>query len=335
VRCSDETDADGWPQADATAAAPPVPPTAPVPALPQPTPAPRTIPSGAVVPTPVTPTTPRTATTPVTPLVTPAPEVTPTPPAPPAAPAPERIQFTPGASAPVITAPGGGLISGYGYRTDPFNQTTAFHPGVDIAAPKGTAVHTPGPGVVTFAGVSGGNGRMVEVALDTSHTVRFTHLNEISVVIDQTLKAGDAVGTVGSTGRSSGPHLHFEIYRDGKSLDPLTIQGLNLTAGPLVTPAPSITPVAPSAAPAAPALEPIRFSPDRSAAGERVSREPRAPRAKNSTCVAELAGRTTSHYAGLDAGTPLAPQALRQDCSRAYVGDRNRIRSRDLAEQVR
>jgi murein DD-endopeptidase MepM/ murein hydrolase activator NlpD/beta-lactamase regulating signal transducer with metallopeptidase domain len=215
VVCSDETDASGWPVGGSQTPVPPAPPV------------------------PLSPSTP---------------EVTPTPPTPPIPPTLERIQFSNGATklegAPsaVIAAPGR-LMSGYGYRTDPFNQNTAFHQGVDIEAPRGTAVHTPGPGVVAFAGVRAAYGRVVEVALDDDHKIHFSHLNEIAVVQGEALEAGDIVGTVGSTGRSSGPHLHLEFYRNGNSVDPLTVQGLTLTAGRLST------------LPAFPTPEPIRFAP--------------------------------------------------------------------------
>jgi hypothetical protein len=168
-----------------------------------------------------------------------------------------------GAPSAVITAPGR-LMSGYGYRTDPFSQNTSFHQGVDIEAPRGTAVHTPGPGVVTFAGVRGGYGRVVEVALDDNHKIHFSHLNEVAVVQGEALKAGDIVGTVGSTGRSSGPHLHLEFYRDGRAHDPATVQGLKLTAGPAVTP-PAIVP--------APQLKPAPPTSSEKQAGERADRK--------------------------------------------------------------
>ena len=219
------------------------------------------------------------------------------PPTPPVPPTLERIQFTDGAlkleGAPsaVIATPGR-FMSGYGFRTDPFNQNTAFHQGVDIAAPKGTEVHTPGPGVVTFAGVSGGYGRVVEVALDDDHRLRFGHLKDIAVVQGEALKAGDIVGTVGSSGRSSEPHLHLEILRNGTALDPLRVQGLTLTAGPLatpptplaqplsrtpttaVTPLTPLTPLVPTTpVTPAPEITPAPPAPSETQAGERASRK--------------------------------------------------------------
>jgi murein DD-endopeptidase MepM/ murein hydrolase activator NlpD len=160
----------------------------------------------------------------------------------------ERIQLTgdasklEGAPSTVIAAPGR-FTSSYGYRTDPFKQTTVFHQGVDIAAPLGTAVHTPGPGVVSFAGTRAEYGRMVEVTLDNDTKVRFGHLNEIAVVQGEALKSADIIGTVGSSGPSSGAHLHLEVVRNGEILDPQKVQGLTLIAGPAAAPP---TPPAPS-----------------------------------------------------------------------------------------
>jgi murein DD-endopeptidase MepM/ murein hydrolase activator NlpD/beta-lactamase regulating signal transducer with metallopeptidase domain len=280
---------------------------------------------------------PAPAPTPRPPAVAPIPQTAPTPPTPPVARTPEQIQYTndapklEGAPKAVITKSGARITSGFGYRTDPFTQETVFHDGVDIAAAVGTSVHTPGSGVVTFAGVRGDDGRSVEIALDDNHKVRFGHLNGISVVQGEALDAGDVIGTVGSSGRSDGAHLHLEFYRNGNSVDALTVEGLTLTTGLVVAP-PPVAP-APPEAPAASAPEPIRFAPGKS--GSRATSEPRETRAKNSTCVAELAGRTVSYYAGLDPGTPLAPQSLRQNCSRAFVGNRDRIRSQGSRGRIR
>jgi murein DD-endopeptidase MepM/ murein hydrolase activator NlpD len=262
----------------AVSAIAPVAPSSPSPRL---SPAPRVTPSAVVSPTPVTPVTPRAATAPVTP---PTPTVT----LPPVALALEPIQFTDGAlkleGAPsiVIAAPGR-FTSRYGYRTDPFKQITAFHQGVDIAAPLGTAVHTPGPGVVTFAGTRGEYGRMVEVTLDSDHKVRFGHLNEIVVMQGEVLKAGDVVGTVGSSGPSNGAHLHLEILRNGEFLDPLKVQGLTLTTGPvatpltlLATPSPLARPLSETSATAVTPLTPVTPAPpapSEAQAGERTNRK--------------------------------------------------------------
>jgi murein DD-endopeptidase MepM/ murein hydrolase activator NlpD/beta-lactamase regulating signal transducer with metallopeptidase domain len=130
----------------------------------------------------------------------------------------------------VIAAPAR-FTSDYGYRTDPFSKETTFHEGVDIAAARGTPVRTPGAGVVTFAGPRGNYGNVVEVEFDENYRARFGHLNEISVEQGEALDAGDVVGTVGSSGRDGGAHLHFEIYRNGRSDDPRKVQGLTLITG--------------------------------------------------------------------------------------------------------
>ncbi len=121
---------------------------------------------------------------------------------------------------------------GYGYKPDPFEPSKiAFHEGVDLKAPWGALVHTPATGVVLFAGTRGSYGRMVEIQYGENITAGFAHLNSISVKAGDSLEAGDEVGTVGSTGRSSGAHLHFEVFFNGKSYDPQSIEGLKLAGG--------------------------------------------------------------------------------------------------------
>jgi murein DD-endopeptidase MepM/ murein hydrolase activator NlpD len=321
--------------------APPAPPAPPAPAAVSkapPAPLPPVAPSVAVpAQAPKPPVGGSQAPVPPVPPTAPSPEVTPTPPV---APTLERIQSTDGASklegAPsAVIATAGRFKSGYGYRTDPFNQNTAFHQGVDIEAPLGTAVHTPGPGVVTFAGAHGGYGRTVEVTLDDDHQLRFAHLNKIAVVQGEALKAGDIIGTVGSTGRSSEPHLHLEVLRNGTALDPLRVQGLTLTAGPLATPpTPSVTP-APLAQPlsgtSATAVTPqTRVTP--SVPTTPVTPAPEitpAPPAPSETQAGEGTNRKTD-LIDID-GKRVDNLQLRHEVNGGWVIDDQRILYRDVA----
>lgn len=123
------------------------------------------------------------------------------------------------------------VISGFGYRSDPFTNKTAFHEGVDLNAEVGTPVHAPAPGIIAFAGEKGTYGRVVELALPDNRTMRFGHLNEIKVKTGDEVKAGEIVGTTGATGRTSVPgHLHLEYYYKGKAWDPAEIKGLKLAS---------------------------------------------------------------------------------------------------------
>ena len=111
--------------------------------------------------------------------------------------------------------------SAFGYRSDPFNRKTAFHEGADLAAYYGAPIISTAPGTVTFAGVKGGYGRVVEVDHGGGFRTRYGHLNSITVKAGSPIAIGQKIGTMGSTGRSTGPHLHYEIYFRGKSYDPI------------------------------------------------------------------------------------------------------------------
>lgn len=118
-------------------------------------------------------------------------------------------------------APGHVMTSPFGVRSDPLLGTAALHSGMDFRAPTGTATTVTAPGVVTRAGWNGGYGRMVEVDHGQGFTTRYGHLSKISVKVGQQLSAGDMIGRTGSSGRSTGPHLHYEIRRNGEALNPL------------------------------------------------------------------------------------------------------------------
>ncbi len=110
--------------------------------------------------------------------------------------------------------------SPFGHRLDPFTRSLAMHAGIDFRAEQGTPVRASGAGRVVTAEYSGGYGNMVEIDHGNSLTSRFAHLSHISVAEGQQVDAGTIVGRVGSTGRSTGPHLHYETRIDGEAVDP-------------------------------------------------------------------------------------------------------------------
>jgi len=111
--------------------------------------------------------------------------------------------------------------SGFGYRSDPFSRRTAFHEGTDFGAFTGAPIISTAPGKVVHAGVKGGYGRTVEIDHGQGFRTLYGHMNTISVKLGQEVAIGQKVGTMGSTGRSTGPHLHYEIYFRGKAYDPI------------------------------------------------------------------------------------------------------------------
>ena len=112
------------------------------------------------------------------------------------------------------------VSSGYGNRSDPFLGTPALHAGLDFVAPEGAQVRATAPGTVTSADWSDGYGRMVEISHAGGVTTRYAHLSEILVSAGARVAAGAVIGLVGSTGRSTGPHLHYETRRRGEPVDP-------------------------------------------------------------------------------------------------------------------
>jgi murein DD-endopeptidase MepM/ murein hydrolase activator NlpD len=110
--------------------------------------------------------------------------------------------------------------SGFGVRSDPFTRTLAMHTGIDFRAPRGASVRATAPGKVTEAGYMGGYGNMVEIDHGNGLTTRYGHLSSINVDVGETVIKGGIIGRVGSTGRSTGPHLHYETRIDGDATDP-------------------------------------------------------------------------------------------------------------------
>jgi len=121
--------------------------------------------------------------------------------------------------------------SPFGTRHDPFTRGLALHAGLDFRAPTGTPVRASGQGKVVEAGWVGGYGKMVEIDHGFGLTTRFGHLSSIDVEVGDTVQNGDIVGLVGSTGRSTGPHLHYEVRIDDEAVDPLTFLRAGERAG--------------------------------------------------------------------------------------------------------
>jgi murein DD-endopeptidase MepM/ murein hydrolase activator NlpD len=119
-----------------------------------------------------------------------------------------------------------GFISSYfGERADPFDGLEAFHKGVDFAGSAGSPVTAVAAGVVTWAGERTGYGKLVEINHGDGFTTRYAHNERTLVMVGQTVKRGESVALMGSTGRSTGPHVHFEVLRNGRQVDPLSYIG--------------------------------------------------------------------------------------------------------------
>lgn len=114
----------------------------------------------------------------------------------------------------------GWLSSHYGYRADPFTGKKKFHHGVDIAGKSGTAVLAAASGLVTWAGKKGGYGYLIEIDHGAGYVTKYAHNKEMVVSTGDLVKQGDVIAKMGSTGHSTGPHVHFEVLRHGKKVNP-------------------------------------------------------------------------------------------------------------------
>ncbi len=130
--------------------------------------------------------------------------------------------------------PGSDTTSRFGYRKDPLLGTQAFHSGIDFRAETGHRIKAPAAGVVVTAGRSGGYGNMVEVRHKGGMITRYGHLNSIYVREGETVDEGAVLGEVGSTGRSTGPHLHYEVRVDGNPVDPVRYLNIGRKIAPLL-----------------------------------------------------------------------------------------------------
>jgi murein DD-endopeptidase MepM/ murein hydrolase activator NlpD len=112
------------------------------------------------------------------------------------------------------------VVSSFGNREDPFTGRHAFHAGLDFAAEKGTAIHAAAGGTVAFAGFRPDFGWVVEVDHGNGLSTRYAHASKLFVKVGAVVMPGDKIAAVGSTGRSTGAHLHFEVLRHGEATDP-------------------------------------------------------------------------------------------------------------------
>lgn len=121
--------------------------------------------------------------------------------------------------------------SRFGNRSDPFTGKSAFHSGLDFRAPRGTKVAPVGNGKVTYASLKGGYGKTVEITHPSGLVSRYAHLSAILVKKGQTVSPNDTIALVGSSGRSTGPHLHLEIRKNGEPINPdrFIVAGAKLT----------------------------------------------------------------------------------------------------------
>lgn len=116
----------------------------------------------------------------------------------------------------------GRISSPYGYRAHPQTGLQDFHSGMDIASEPGMPVKATADGIVSFAGWSGGSGNLVALEHGLGFSTYYAHNRQVVVKAGQKVKRGDVLGYVGSTGNSTGPHLHYEVWKEGRSLNPST-----------------------------------------------------------------------------------------------------------------
>ncbi|WP_245638486.1 M23 family metallopeptidase [Croceicoccus bisphenolivorans] len=112
------------------------------------------------------------------------------------------------------------ISSGFGYRRDPFNGHGAMHAGLDFRGPIGTPIHAAAKGKVSFVGWKGGYGRCVEIRHGNGLMTRYAHMSKFEAKVGDPVNAGDIVGRIGSSGRSTGPHLHFEVRINNRAVNP-------------------------------------------------------------------------------------------------------------------
>jgi len=115
----------------------------------------------------------------------------------------------------------GWLSSGFSYRVDPFTRARAFHSGLDVSAPLGTPIYAPASGVIVEQETQAGFGNTILIRHGNGIETRYAHLSRFHAIKGKRVKRGDLLGYVGNTGRSTGPHLHYEVHKDGKPVDPM------------------------------------------------------------------------------------------------------------------
>jgi len=112
------------------------------------------------------------------------------------------------------------ISSGFGYRSDPFSGEAAMHSGLDFRGPVGAPIYAAADGRVSFAGVKNGYGNCIEISHGNGMVTRYAHMSKFVARLGDTVEAGQAIGAIGSTGRSTGPHLHFEVRINDQAVNP-------------------------------------------------------------------------------------------------------------------
>ncbi len=113
------------------------------------------------------------------------------------------------------------FTSGFGVRSDPFRHSAAMHAGVDLAGPLGTPIYATADGVVSYSGWMRGYGNLIEIAHGKAIETRYGHLSKLLVKNNSRVKRGQLIALMGSTGRSTGSHLHYEVRIDGRAVNPI------------------------------------------------------------------------------------------------------------------
>ncbi len=129
-------------------------------------------------------------------------------------------QFRNDSSPSGLPAGAGWVSSHYGMRTDPFTGEEAWHNGIDIAGREGSSVLAVASGVVTYTDQSSTYGNVIEITHDSGLVTLYAHNKELFVELGEVVRKGQEIAAMGSTGRSTGPHVHFEVYKNGRSVDP-------------------------------------------------------------------------------------------------------------------
>ncbi|MBW8785071.1 MAG: M23 family metallopeptidase [Novosphingobium sp.] len=120
----------------------------------------------------------------------------------------------------VLPASADYISSGFGFRSDPFTGEGAFHAGLDFKGPVGAPIYAAAQGVIAFAGERSGYGNCIEIDHGHGLMTRYAHMSAFRVHVGEPVKAGQMIGAIGSTGRSTGPHLHFEVRIDDRAVNP-------------------------------------------------------------------------------------------------------------------
>ena len=134
------------------------------------------------------------------------------------------------AEAPNLWPVEGRITAGFGERIDPFNGEGAFHRGIDISTAFGTPVRAPADGIVTFAGDESGYGRLIQIEHSQGILTRYGHLSGFAVTEGQRVTRGQVIGYVGMSGRSTGPHLHYEVWVHNSPVNPYKFLRISPTA---------------------------------------------------------------------------------------------------------